>query len=141
MSIKLSKSHWWVTRLAYRGWSEWRIPDNTNICSLFWRGVFTLLLGLAGTIVMGVILSHLIVVMWVYPYVALEIVGWVVGALLTITAMVWGFAAIENSPRRFAKVDAVVDAVAGVIVVPIEMFKGWKNKYCALVKLEDTHEI
>lgn len=123
--IKVNQDSYWV-KLAYPFKShperrDWELPRTTNVCSLFWRAARTLMFTVLIIFAASGLVAQTVVVMIMYPW---EFVLHTVGALLFLYAA-------ENHPYIFRRVKNSI---------PIEAFRGWKEKHCRIVKIAGVRE-
>lgn len=131
--IKVNQDSYWV-KLAYPFKShperrDWELPRTTNVCSLFWRAARTLMFTVLIIFAASGLVAQTVVVMIMYPW---EFVLHTVGALLFFAALftllyLLAYAA-EYIFRRVKN------------SIPIEAFRGWKEKHCRIVKIAGVRE-
>lgn len=116
-------------RLAYTTHKEWEIPHRTNVCALFWRGLFTLAAEVLLAVGAGYALAWFGVLTYMYWEHMLLTLGLALAGAAVIIGVVLAVAWIiaEGAPKTAEKIKESV---------PGQAFIGWKEKHCRLVEID-----
>jgi hypothetical protein len=138
--ITVNQNSYWV-KLAFpfKHTDQCRLPRTTNVCALFWRAVRTLTILsilMAGA---GAVIAMIIVSVITNPQ------EWLKGLVIFLSicvAVAAGTALIVAVVKREDTLRYKVNTVTARFKesVPVQAFKGWKEKHCRLVKIKGVRE-